>query len=260
MSSPEELALDVRRAGVAFGSTRVLDDVNVTLSRGGSVALIGPNGAGKSTLIRSVLGLVPLASGEIHVLGRSAEDARIDVAYVPQIDALDPEFPISVLGVVLMGRYRRIGWIRRPDRNERKIAMDALATVGLIERAKDRFGLLSGGQRQRVLIARAIAQQAKLLLLDEPFNGVDSTTQTMLLDVLDDLRANGAAVVMSTHDLAVAHLACDDCVLLNRRQVAFGPVARVLTDDLLRETYGPPAVQLRHGQDTVSVAVPVSAD
>ena len=246
-------ALHVHGAVVSLGSTRVLDGINVELDPGGSVALIGPNGAGKSTLIKAILGLLPLVGGSITVLGRSPAEARIDVAYVPQIDDLDPHFPVSVLGVVLMGRYRRIGWFRRPDKHERAIAMNALETVGLAERAKDRFGVLSGGQRQRVLVARAVAQEAKLLLLDEPFNGVDSTTQSVLLDVLDRLRADGTALVMSTHDLAVAHLACKDCLLLNRHQVAFGPVADVLTDDLLRETYGPPALRMRQGQSTVTV-------
>ena len=246
-------ALRVHGAVVSFGSTRVLDGVNIDLDPGGSVALIGPNGAGKSTLIRAILGLLPLEGGTISVLGRPPEEARIDVAYVPQIDALDPQFPVSVLGVVLMGRYRRIGWFRRPNRRERAIAMNALDTVGLASRARDRFGVLSGGQRQRVLVARAVAQQAKLLLLDEPFSGVDSTTQSVLLEVLDGLRAEGTALVMSTHDLAEAHLACENCLLLNRRQIAFGPVADVLTDELLRETYGPPAVRMRHGQSTVTV-------
>ncbi len=234
-------------ATASYGPTPVLEGVTGTVAPGGAVALIGPNGAGKTTLIRAILGLVPLAAGRIEVLGVSPAKARGRVAYVPQADVLDPEFPVSVLQVVLMGRYRRIGWLRRPSRHDKEIAVDALRRVGVADRAGDRFGVLSGGQRQRVLLARAIAQEAELLLLDEPFNGIDATTTNLLIDVLGELRSAGVAVVMSTHDLAVAHLACDEACLLNRQQFAFGPIDRALTADLLRETYGGSAVVLAGG-------------
>jgi manganese/iron transport system ATP-binding protein len=237
---------------VRFGPFDALDGVTATVAPGQSVALIGPNGAGKSTLLRSILGLVPLARGSIRVLGREPADARRDVAYVPQAESLDPEFPVSVAQVVLMGRYRAVGWLRRPGRNDRDLAAAALERVGLTDRAGDRFGTLSGGQQQRVLIARAVAQQSRLLLLDEPFNGVDSVTQSLLLDVLGELRADGVAVVMSTHDLTIAHLACDEACLLNRHQVAFGPVADTLTPALLQQTYGARAMVL--AGDAVVVA------
>jgi manganese/iron transport system ATP-binding protein len=140
--------------------------------------------------------------------------------------------------VVLMGRYRHVGWIRRPGAADRRIAAAALDAVGLADRAGTRFGILSGGQRQRVLLARALAQRPRLLLLDEPFNGVDAVSQQALLDGLAGLRADGAAVVVSTHDLALAHLACDEVCLLNRHQVAFGPPGSTLTPELLRAAYG----------------------
>jgi manganese/iron transport system ATP-binding protein len=159
---------------------------------------------------------------------------------------------VSVLEVVLMGRYRAVGWLRRPGRNDRTVALDALTEVGLADRADDRFGTLSGGQRQRVLLARAVAQRAELLLLDEPFNGVDATTTDSLLAVLRRLRANGVAVVMSTHDLSVAHLACDEACLLNRHQVAFGPIEVALTAELLRATYGGSALLLEGGATVVA--------
>ena len=190
---------------------------------------------------------MPLTAGRIEVLGVPPARARGRVAYVPQADVLDPEFPVSVLQVVLMGRYREIGWLRRPGRADKAIAMRALERVGLAGRRAERFGILSGGQRQRVLLARAMAQEAELLLLDEPFGGVDATTTDLLIDVLGELRGAGVAVVMSTHDLAVAHLACDNACLLNRHQVAFGPIADALTPDLLRETYGASAVVLAGG-------------
>ena len=177
-------ALHVHDLSVAYERDVVLHDVHVRLGPGDSVALIGPNGAGKSTFIRAILGLVGATSGWIEVLGTTPERARAHVAYVPQVDLLDPQFPVTVEQVALMGRYRRVGWLRRPGASDRAAARDALAEVGLADRAGDTFGVLSGGQRQRVLIARAIAQEAKLLLLDEPFNGVDTVTQDVLLGVL----------------------------------------------------------------------------
>jgi manganese/iron transport system ATP-binding protein len=237
-------ALELDRANVSYGRRVALENVSLEVHEGQSIALIGPNGAGKSTLLRAVLGLVPLASGAVRVLGRTPADARRFVAYVPQADALDTEFPVTVEQVVLMGRTRAIGWVRRPARRDHAIARDALDEVGLLDLAKVRFGTMSGGQRQRVLLARAVTQEARLLLLDEPFNGVDAVTVDVLLDVLHRLRAEGTAVVMSTHDLSVAHLACGDACLLNRRQVAVGPILETLTPARLAEAYGPQAVAL----------------
>jgi manganese/iron transport system ATP-binding protein len=239
---------------VTFGRRAALDGVTGVVEAGTSVALIGPNGAGKSTLLKAILGLVPLQRGAIRVLGREPDDARSEVAYVPQAEALDPEFPVSVRDVVLMGRYRAVGWLRRPGRADRAIAAEALERVGLSDRATDRFGTLSGGQRQRVLLARAIAQRSRLLLLDEPFNGVDAATQDLLLAVLAELQDEGVAVVMSTHDLAVAHLACSEACVLNRHQIAFGPTAVALAPKHLRAAYGANALAL--AGDHVIVAEP----
>lgn len=151
-----------------------------------------------------------------------------------------------------MGRYRIIGWIRPTGRDDRRIAAEALAAVGLADRAQERFGTLSGGQRQRVLLARAIAQQPRLLLLDEPFNGVDAVSQNALLHALAGLQAEGAAVVVSTHDLALAHVACDEVCLLNKHQFGFGPTDATLTPELLRATYGGQALEV--GRNSVVVA------
>jgi manganese/iron transport system ATP-binding protein len=232
----------------------VVEEVNGSVDRGQAVALIGPNGAGKSTLIKAVLGLVPVVRGSITVLGRAPRAARREVAYVPQADTLDAEFPVSALQVVLMGRYPRVGWVRRPGRADRAAARDALDAVGLAGQAGARFGTLSGGQRQRVLLARAIAQEPRLLLLDEPTNGVDAISQQLLLLALQRLRADGAAVVVATHDLGLAHLACDDVCLLNHHQVGFGPVDETLTPELLRAAYGGQAIEL--GGQGVIVARP----
>jgi manganese/iron transport system ATP-binding protein len=239
---PPALVLD--DVTVTYGPVVALEAATGEVAPGQSVALIGPNGAGKSTLIRAVLGLVPLAAGRIEVLGADPVAARRDVGYVPQADLLDLDFPVTVLQVVLMGRYRRIGWLRRPGRADRERAREALAEVGLADRADRRFGELSGGQRQRVLLARALAADPRLLLLDEPFNGVDSVSQELLLDALSRARAGGAAVLISTHDLALAHLACDEVCLLNRHQVGFGPTAATLTPELLQRTYGGRAIEL----------------
>jgi manganese/iron transport system ATP-binding protein len=247
-----EPALVLENVTVAYGSVPAIEDTTGVVYPGQAVALIGPNGAGKSTLIKAILGLVPPARGRLEVLGRSPVAARADVGYVPQADALDLEFPVSVLQVVLMGRYRRVGWLRRPGADDRARARAALDEVGLADRADDRFGALSGGQRQRVLLARAIVAEPRLLLLDEPFNGVDAVSQERLLTALARLRADGAAVVMSTHDLALAHLACDQVCLLNRHQIGFGPVGATLTPELLQRTYGGRALELRG--DAVIVA------
>jgi manganese/iron transport system ATP-binding protein len=240
----ETPALDLRDVAVAYDGITAIEGVTGTVAPGELLALIGPNGSGKSTLLEAILGLVPLRSGSILVHGEAPASARRDIAYVPQQDALDAEFPVSVIDVVTMGRYRRVGWVRRPGRADRAIAAGALERVGLSARAGDRFGTLSGGQRQRVLLARAIAQRAPLLLLDEPFNGVDGTTQALLLDVLAELQSEGAAVVMSTHDLSIAQVASNQACVLSTRQVAFGPAEQALTVDNLRQAYGANALVL----------------
>lgn len=253
-ADPAAPLLTVDGMSVTYGSDFVLQDVSMRVARGEAVALIGPNGAGKSTLLKAVLGLLPLAGGRVSVLGQRPDKVRDRVAYVPQADTLDAEFPVSVLQVVLMGRYRAIGWARRPGAADRRRALDALAEVELAERAEDRFGTLSGGQRQRVLLARAVAQHAQLLLLDEPFNGLDATTTDVLIGVLARLRGDGVGVVMSTHDLAVAHLTCGEACVLNRRPVAYGPIANALTPAHLAEAYGHRAVVLASEATIVTTA------
>jgi manganese/iron transport system ATP-binding protein len=240
--------LDYRGVSVGYHGRPVLTHVNLRLSAGQRVALVGPNGAGKSTLIRSVLGLVPVLGGEATVLGRGPAQARQDIGYVPQIDSLDADFPVTAAQVVMMGRYRRIGWWRPTGAADRRAVHDALARVGLADQAKRHFGVLSGGQRQRVLLARALAADPRLLLLDEPFNGVDAVSQEAILSVLRELSAAGTALVLSTHDLTVARELADVVCLLNRRQWAVGTPAETLTAESLRLAYSGHAVDLADGR------------
>jgi manganese/iron transport system ATP-binding protein len=213
-----------------YRGTAVLTGVDLTLAPGNLLALVGPNGAGKSTLIKAVLGLADVVTGRVEAAGPTG--------YVPQAGALDPDFPVSALQVALMGRYRRIGWWRPTSGDDRRAALDALDRVGLADRARDRFGLLSGGQQQRVLVARALVAEPRLLLLDEPFNGVDALSRDAILAVLHDLAAAGTAIVLSTHDLDLARDHADVVCLLNGGQYAAGPPSEILTSELLRRAYG----------------------
>ena len=241
-------ALRYAGADIGYHGTPVLTGVDLELAAGQRLVLVGPNGAGKSTLIRSVLGLAPVLAGTAIVLGRAPVRARPLTGYVPQTGALDPDFPVTAAQVVMMGRYRRIGWWRPARAADRAAVRAALDRVGLADRAGQHFGILSGGQRQRVLLARAIAAEPRLLLLDEPFNGVDVVSQEAILAVLRELSAAGTALVVSTHDLHVARDLADQVCLLNGRQWAIGPPAEVLRADHLRRAYGAHAIDVGDGR------------
>ena len=230
-------ALRYTQVSAGYHGTPVLTRVDLDLPPGRRLVLIGPNGAGKSTLIKSVLGLVPILSGTATVLGVDPAAARVRTGYVPQSGSLDPDFPVSVRQVVMMGRYRRLGWWRPARAADRSAVTEALDRVGLADRAGHRFGILSGGQRQRVLVARAIVAEPRLLLLDEPFNGVDAASQEAIVRVLRELSSAGAALVLSTHDLTVAREIADLVCLLDGRQQAVGPPGELLTAAPLLRTY-----------------------
>ena len=244
-------AVRFEHADLGYRGRSVLRDVDLALRPGQTMALVGPNGAGKSTLIRAILGLAQVLDGAVEVLGGPPARARGRAAYVPQLDTLDPDFPISAGRVVLMGRYRAAQWWRPTSRADRRIAADALARVGLAARARTRFGELSGGQRQRVLVARALASRPELLLLDEPFNGVDATSQEDVRNILKELGTAGTAILLSTHDLALAKEAADVVCLLNGRQFAVGAPDDVLTAERLREVYAGQAVDLPDGRTVI---------
>ncbi|MFB9308126.1 manganese/iron transport system ATP-binding protein [Agromyces hippuratus] len=236
----------LRLRGAAFthpGGTGV-SGLDLDIAPGEAVALIGPNGAGKSTLLKGVLGLVPRTAGTIEFGARTSDAgagpshaANGMVGFLPQSADLDPDFPISVEQVVMQGRYRGLGLLRWPGRADRAAVRDALETVGLAELAKRPFGELSGGQRQRGLLARALASDPGLLLLDEPFNGLDQPNRDALVETLRALKARGVAVLVSTHDLDLARRVCDSVVFVNRTQLASGPVDDVLTLGNVQECF-----------------------
>jgi manganese/iron transport system ATP-binding protein len=213
--------LDVDTLTVTIGGRQVLADVNLQVQTGELVGLIGPNGAGKTTLLRALLGLLPAAAGRVTVDGRSPAAARGGVGYVPQRHEFAWDFPINVEKAVISGRARRIGWLRRPGRADRAAVDEALEHLNLTALRRRPLGELSGGQRQRVLVARALALQPRLLLLDEPFTGLDVPTQELLTALFQRLR-NDKALVMTTHDLPAAAALCDRLCLLNQTVIADG--------------------------------------
>ncbi len=231
-------ALEIHDLTVAYRDKPVLWDVDLVVPEGVLMAVVGPNGAGKTTLIKAVLGLVDVAAGQARVHGKPYAEARSRVAYVPQRGSVDWDFPASVLDVVVMGLYGKLGWFRRPGAAERAAALDALREVGMDAYADRQIAQLSGGQQQRVFLARALVQGADVFLMDEPFQGVDATTERAIIALLQRLRAGGKTLVVVHHDLQTVPEFFDHVLLLNVRRIAAGPVAEVFTDDNLRRTYG----------------------
>jgi manganese/zinc/iron transport system ATP- binding protein len=242
-SAPDTLssktpAIEVTDLTVAYGERPVLWDVDLTVPPSTLMAIVGPNGAGKTTLIKAILGLLPIAAGQVLIYGQPYSEQRRLVGYVPQRGSVDWDFPTSVLDVVTMGRYGALGWFRRPGRSERAAALDALAQVGMVDYANRQISQLSGGQQQRTFLARALVQDAQVYFMDEPFQGVDATTERAIVDLLKSLRAAGKTVVVVHHDLQTVPEYFDWVTLLNVRRVASGPVEEVFTEENLRQTYG----------------------
>ena len=235
MSTP---AVEVTDLTVAYGEKPVLWDVDLDVPKGVLMAIVGPNGAGKTTLMRAILGMVKPAAGQALVHGRPYAEQRRLVAYVPQRGTVDWDFPTSVLDVVLMGRYGRLGWVRRPGAADRAAAREALEQVGMTELAGRQISQLSGGQQQRVFLARALVQGAEVYFMDEPFQGVDATTEKAIVELLRTLRADGKTVVAVHHDLQTVPEYFDQVTLLNVRRIASGPVEECFTEENLRRTYG----------------------
>jgi manganese/zinc/iron transport system ATP- binding protein len=230
--------LSIRDLTVAYERQPVLWDIDYDAPAGKLIAVVGPNGAGKSTLIKAVLGLLPTLSGEVTFFGRPYAQMRHRVGYVPQRTSVDWDFPVSVLDVVTMGLYGRIGWCRPVRSIHRRQALAALEQVELAELASRQISQLSGGQQQRVFLARALVQDADLYLMDEPFAGVDAATERAIMGLLRELRSAGKTALVVHHDLQTAAEYFDEVVLLNLRLIAAGPMSDVFTAENLRRTYG----------------------
>lgn len=237
-STLELSALAVQGLTVRYSAQPVLKDVSFALPSGRLVGIIGPNGAGKTTLLKAILGLVPCVAGTVTASGVPVARRGGQVAYVAQRDTVNWRFPASVLDVVLMGRYSKLGWLRRPGNVDREIAHRSLKQVGMDDYAHRPVADLSGGQQQRVFLARALAQEPDVLLLDEPISGVDAPTQEAILDILAELAAQGKTLLLTTHDLRFSVARVDLLLALNREVIALGPAANVLTPQVLAKTYG----------------------
>jgi manganese/zinc/iron transport system ATP- binding protein len=231
-------AIEVTDLTIAYRDKPVLWDVDMEVPSGILMAIVGPNGAGKTTMIKSILGLVKPAAGQVLVYGKPYAEQRHLVGYVPQRGSVDWDFPTSVLDVVMMGRYGALGWLKRPGASEHAAALDALDKVGMKAYAERQISQLSGGQQQRVFLARALVQDAQLYFMDEPFQGVDATTERAIVTLLQELRTAGKTVVVVHHDLQTVPEYFDWVTMLNVRRIACGPVAEVFTEQNLRQAYG----------------------
>ena len=229
---------EVHDLTVSYYKKPVLWDIDLYFPQGNVIGIIGPNGAGKSTLLKTMIGLVKPDSGYVKVLGKAIDEVRKQVSYVPQKESVDWDFPASVLDVVLMGCYAQLGLFQRPRKIDKEKALECLCKVGMGSLAKRHIAHLSGGQQQRVLLARALIQEAQLYLMDEPFAGIDTTTEKIIIDLLQSMAEEEKTIVVVHHDLHSVASYFDWSILLNMRVVAAGPTRDVLTPELLQETYG----------------------
>lgn len=234
----EVAPLEVHDLTVSYHRKPVLYGLDLSVPKGKIIGILGPNGAGKSTLIKAVMGLMPLSSGWVKIFGKSFRENVGRVGYVPQRETVDWDFPVNVMDVVLMGRYGKIGLFRRPSKKDYELAKICLEKVKMLPYANRQIGNLSGGQQQRVFLARALAQESDLYLMDEPFAGVDAATESAIVALLHELRNQGKTLLVVHHDLATAKDYFDWMLLLNMRVVAFGETEKVFTQNNLQRTYG----------------------
>ncbi|MDI1323427.1 MAG: metal ABC transporter ATP-binding protein [Algoriphagus sp.] len=230
--------IEVHDLTVSYDQSPVLWNVDLSLPSGKLIGILGPNGAGKSTLIKAIMGLVNPTSGYVKIFDHRLEDVRNRISYVPQRESVDWNFPASVLDVVMMGTYGKLGLFKRPGKKEKEIALGCLDQVGMMSFVNRQISELSGGQQQRVFIARALAQEADLYLMDEPFAGVDMATETAIFQLLKDMTAKGKTIVVVHHDIHSAMNYFDWIIMLNLHLVGSGPTELVMTEELLRKTYG----------------------
>ncbi|TBL80134.1 metal ABC transporter ATP-binding protein [Paenibacillus thalictri] len=230
--------LIIQDLSVAYQKKPVLRDITFQVPEGQLIGIVGPNGAGKSTLIKAALGLIPRLSGNVTIYGKPYTEQRKLVGYVPQRESVDWDFPTNALDVVMMGRYGHLGWFKRPGNAEKRIAMECLAKVGMADFAGRQISQLSGGQQQRIFLARALAQDAKLYFMDEPFVGVDAATEKAIITLLNELKKQGKTVLVVHHDLATVKEYFDWLMLLNIELIDFGPTEQTFTTYKLQQTYG----------------------
>lgn len=229
-------ALQIDGLTVSYNTTPVLFDVRLSVPKGTLMGVVGPNGAGKSTLLKAILGVIPSLSGAVNVLG--SKKTRGQIGYVPQRASIDWDFPTTVLDLVMMGTYGQLGWFRRPGKKQRDQAMDALVQVGMEQFSGRQIGQLSGGQQQRAFLARAFVQDAPVYFMDEPFAGVDATTEKSIVELLQQLRNQGKTLLVVHHDLTTVPAYFDQVTLLNRKVIASGNVEDIFTSDNLVKTFG----------------------
>lgn len=233
----EEIIIDIKGLSLSYGYKRILTNIFLNLNAGHIYGVIGPNGAGKSSLFKSILGLVPYSHGEINILGKPIEEVRKKIAYVPQKGNVDWSFPATVKDIVSMGRYPHLNLFDPFGRKDKAIINDALEKLGITDLANRQIGALSGGQQQRVFLARALAQNAEIFFLDEPFVGVDVTTEEKIIEILKDISSRGKTVLVVHHDLSTAKEYFDQVILLNQRLIAYGETNLVFTEENIKNTF-----------------------
>ena len=248
--------LEIESADIGYGDKTILHDLTFSVPHGAHVAVVGPNGAGKSTLFKALVGLLPLQKGRILIHGLSLGHHKDCVAYVPQREEVDWRFPVTVNDVVMMGRFDHQGWFKGASKTDKLVVEKSLAQMGIAEFSTRSISDLSGGQQQRVFLARALAQEPHILLMDEPFTGVDAPTQEATLKLLDDLRNTQVTVLISTHDLNLAATRFDFMLLLNHRLIVFGKPDEVMKRENLAKAFGPQLMIMPDGAVLVDDCCP----
>lgn len=248
--------LEVQNISIGYGEKIILDQLSFQVPHGARVAVVGPNGAGKSTLFKALVGLLPLQQGQILIHGEQLGSHQDCVAYVPQREEVDWRFPVTVHDVVMMGRFAQMGWLKRASAYDREAVQKSLSQMGIADLADQSIGQLSGGQQQRAFLARAIAQEPHILLMDEPFTGVDITTQEVTLRLLDHLQSQEVTAMVSTHDLNLAGSRFDLVLLLNHRLIAFGTPQEVFVKENLAQAFGNSLLVMENGMMLVDECCP----
>ncbi len=248
--------LEVENASIGYGEKIIMRDLSFQVPHGARVAVVGPNGAGKSTLFKALVGILPLKSGRILIHGESLGTHKDCVAYVPQREDVDWRFPVTVNDVVMMGRFGQIGWWSQPSKTDKQIVRKSIEQMGITDLAELSIGQLSGGQQQRAFLARSLAQEPHILLMDEPFTGVDATTQEVTFGLLDHLRERVVTAIISTHDLNLAATRFDLVLLINHRLIAFGTPQEVFTSENLASAFGNSLLVMENGMVLVDECCP----